>query len=36
MAATNRIYVMVVAARNKLPFTLFISIFPVNMNHVKK
>lgn len=35
MAAANRIDVMVAAARNKQPFTHFISI-PVNMNHVKE
>ena len=33
-AAANRIDVMVAAARNKQPFTRFISI-PVNMSHVK-
>jgi len=35
MAAANRIDVIVAAARNKQPFTHFISI-PVNMEHVKK
>ena len=35
MTAANRIDVMVAAARNKQPFTHFISI-PVNMEHVKE